>query len=186
MICHGHIAFAGTTCYNRLMSPIRVLLVDDHALLRQGTRELLEHERDIEIITEADDGQQAVQLAAELQTDVVVMEAAMDVMNGVEAARQIKAHCPDTAVLILSAYDSDAFVFASLEAGATGYLLKSYRADELAQAVRTVHAGGSRCTRTSPASWWIISLKARTRLLKPNRGRWNKRSLPSASWRCSG
>ena len=142
-LLHGRIARVGATCYNQAMSLIRVLLVDDHALLRQGTRELLEHERDVEVIAEADDGLEAVQLAAELQPDVVIMDAAMDVLNGVEATRQIKAHRPNTAVLMLSAYDSDAFVFASLEAGATGYLLKSCRADELAQAVRTVHAGGS-------------------------------------------
>ncbi len=140
---HKRIALVGATCYNQAMSLIHVLLVDDHVLLRQGTRELLEHEKDIEVIAEADDGVQAVRLAAELRPDVVIMDAAMDGLNGVEATRQIKTHRPDTAVLMLSAYDSDAFVFASLEAGATGYLLKSCRADELVQAVRTVHAGGS-------------------------------------------
>jgi len=125
------------------MPPIRVLLADDHVLVRQGTRELLEREGDIEVVAEAEDGQQAVQLTGELRPDVVIMDAAMAGLNGVEATRQIRACCPDTAVLILSAYDSDAFVFASLEAGATGYLLKSCQADELAQAVRTVHTGGS-------------------------------------------
>jgi len=137
------IAFAGATCYNQAMSPIRILLVDDHVLFRQGTRELLEHEQDIEVIAEADDGLEAARLAVELQPDVVVMDAAMDRLDGVEATRQIKAKRPDTAVLILSAYDSDAFLFAALKAGATGYLLKSCRADELVQAVRAVHAGGS-------------------------------------------
>jgi len=125
------------------MQRIRILLADDHVLVRKGTRELLEHEDDFEVVAEADDGQQAIQLSTELQPDVVIMDAAMPGLNGVEATRQVKAHCPNTAVLILSAYDSDAFVFASLEAGATGYLLKSCRADELAQAVRAVHAGGS-------------------------------------------
>ncbi len=137
------VVLAGTVCYNRIMSSIRVLLVDDHVLFRQGTRELLEHEGDIEVIGEANDGLEAVELAANLAPDVVVMDAAMDELNGVQATRRIKDCCPDTAVLILSAYNSDAFVFASLEAGATGYLLKSCRASELAQAVRTVHAGSS-------------------------------------------
>jgi len=125
------------------MSPIRVLLADDHVLVREGTRELLERAGDIQVVAEADDGHQAARLAAELRPDVAILDAAMPGLNGVEAAAQIKACSPDTAVLLLSAYDSDAYVFASLEAGATGYLLKQCRADELIQAVRTVHAGGS-------------------------------------------
>lgn len=125
------------------MSPIRVLLADDHVLVREGTRELLERAGDIQVVAEADDGQQAARLAAELRPDVAILDAAMPGQNGVETTAQIKARAPGTAVLVLSAYDSDAYVFAALEAGATGYLLKQCRADELIQAVRTVHAGGS-------------------------------------------
>ena len=125
------------------MSPIRVLLADDHVLVREGTRELLEHEEDIRVVAEASDGQQAVQLASELQPDVVIIDAAMPGINGVDATRRIRALSPGTAVLLLSAYDNDAYVFASLEAGAAGYLLKSSQAKELIQAVRIVHSGGS-------------------------------------------
>lgn len=125
------------------MQRIRILLADDHMLVREGTRQLLEREPDLEVVAEADNGQQAVELAAKLRPDVAVLDAAMPGVNGVEAARRIKATCPDTALLILSAYDSDAYLFAALEAGATGYLLKSSPAQELVRAVRTVHAGGS-------------------------------------------
>ena len=115
----------GSRLRGRDVQRIRILLADDHVLVREGTRELLEREPDLEVVAEADDGQQAVHLAAELKPDVAVLDAAMPGVNGVEAARQIKAVCPATAVLILSAYDSDAYLFAALEAGATGYLLKS-------------------------------------------------------------
>jgi len=123
--------------------PIRILLADDHVLVLEGTRELLEREPDLEVVAEAYDGQRAVELAAELRPDVAVLDAAMPGVNGVEAARQIKAACPATAVLILSAYDSDAYLVAALEAGATGYLRKSSPAQELVRAVRTVYDGGS-------------------------------------------
>lgn len=125
------------------MQPIRILLADDHVLVREGTRELLEREPDLQVVAEADDGQQAVELAAKLQPDVAVLDAAMPGLNGVETARRIRSACPRTAVLILSAYDSDAYLFAALEAGARGYLLKSSPAQELIRAVRAVHGGGS-------------------------------------------
>lgn len=125
------------------MDTITVLLADDHVLVRQGTRELLEHEEDLEVIGEAGDGLEAVELAAELHPDVVIMDIAMPKLSGIEATRKIKATQPDSAVLILSAYDDDQYIFALLEAGAAGYLLKDVPAHELIDAIRAVYAGES-------------------------------------------
>lgn len=125
------------------MKRIRILLADDHVLVRQGTRELLEREPDLEVVAEASDGQEAVALAKEFRPDVAVLDVTMPGVNGVEAGRSITKACPGTAVLVLSAHDSDAYLFAALEAGARGYLLKSGSAQDLVQAVRTVHVGGS-------------------------------------------
>jgi len=122
---------------------IRVLLADDHAVVRQGTRELLERETEIDVIAEASDGKEAVHLAIKERPDVVVMDFAMPELNGIEATRQIKAVEPGIAVLVLTAYDSHQYIFAFLEAGAAGYLLKDVQVDELVQAIRAVHAGES-------------------------------------------
>ena len=125
------------------MDKIRILLADDHALVRQGTREFLEREGDVVVVAEAGDGEEAVQLTASHRPDVVVMDVAMPKLNGIEATKQIKAANPTVAVLVLSAYDDDQYVFALLEAGAAGYVLKDVHASELAKAVRAVHAGES-------------------------------------------
>ena len=122
---------------------IRVLIADDHAVVREGTRELLEQEPDLEVVAEASDGKEAVQRAGSFKPDVAIMDIAMPLLDGIEATRQIKALYPSIAVLILSAYDDDQFVFSLVEAGAAGYLLKSVRARELIDAVRAVHAGES-------------------------------------------
>jgi DNA-binding NarL/FixJ family response regulator len=126
-----------------VVSKIRILLADDHAVVRQGTRELLERESDLEVVAEAGDGEEAVQLASSQRPDVAIMDIAMPKLNGIEATRQIKASLPATAVLVLTAYDNDQYIFALLEAGAAGYLLKDVRAEELIKAVRAVHAGES-------------------------------------------
>jgi NarL family two-component system response regulator LiaR len=125
------------------MPKIRILLADDHVLVREGTRELLEREDDLQVVAEAGDGEAAVRLTAETGPDVALVDIAMPKLNGIEATKQIKAISPATAVLILTAYDDDQYIFALLEAGAAGYLLKDVRGRDLVEAVRAVHAGES-------------------------------------------
>ena len=122
---------------------VRVLIAEDHALVRDGIRELLERQSDIEVVGEAADGEEAVQLARQLQPDIVLMDISMPRLNGVEATRIIKQSSPHIAVLVLSAYDDDAYVFAVFEAGAAGYLLKSAKSIEVVDAVRAVWQGDS-------------------------------------------
>jgi DNA-binding NarL/FixJ family response regulator len=122
---------------------IRILLADDHVLVREGTRELLEREKDMAVVAEAGNGEEAVQLARRHLPDVALMDIAMPRLNGIEATKQIKACCPSIAVLVLTAYDDDPYVFALLEAGAAGYLLKNVRGHCLVEAIRAVHAGES-------------------------------------------
>jgi len=125
------------------MAKIRVMLVEDHVLVREGTRELLDRENDLEVVAEAGDGEEAIRLAALRHPDVVVMDMAMPRLNGIEATRQIKATNPGTAVLVLTAYDDEQYIFAFLEAGAAGYLLKDVSTRDLIQAIRAVHSGES-------------------------------------------
>jgi DNA-binding NarL/FixJ family response regulator len=123
--------------------PVRVLIVDDHEVVRRGTRELLDLADGVDVVGEAQDGQEAIELARELRPDVVLMDVAMPNLGGVEATRAIKRELPTTAVLALSAYDDDPYVFALLEAGAAGYLLKDVRGHQLIAAVRAVREGES-------------------------------------------
>lgn len=125
------------------METIRILIADDHAFVREGTRRILEQEPDLEVVAEAGDGEEAVKLACDLKPDVALVDVAMPRIDGIEATRRIKAQCPAVAVLVLSAYDDDQFVFGLLEAGAAGYLLKSVRGQEIVDAIRAVHAGES-------------------------------------------
>ncbi|MCJ7605112.1 MAG: response regulator transcription factor [Dehalococcoidales bacterium] len=122
---------------------IKILIADDHAVVREGTRKILEHEPDLEVVAEASDGEEAVRLTGAHKPDVAIIDIAMPGVNGLEATRQIKNLYPAVAVLILTAFDDDQFVFGLLEAGAAGYLLKSVRGRELVEAVRQVHAGES-------------------------------------------
>ncbi|WP_376794342.1 response regulator [Thermogemmatispora sp.] len=122
---------------------IRVLLADDHALVREGTRRLLEAESDVAVVAEAASGEEAVEAAQRLNPDIAIMDIAMPGMGGIEATRQIKAHCPKTAVLVLSAYDDEQYLLALLEAGAAGFLLKNVHGQELVNAIRAVARGES-------------------------------------------
>jgi DNA-binding NarL/FixJ family response regulator len=122
---------------------IRVILADDHAVVRKGIREFLEEAGDVEVVAEADDGAQALRLIEAHRPDVAVLDIRMPGVTGVEAARQVKDRFPQVRVLILTAYDDDPYVFALLQAGADGYVLKTASGDELVRAVRTVHRGGA-------------------------------------------
>ncbi len=125
------------------MKPIRILLADDHVVVREGTRQILEREADLSVVAEASDGQEAIDLAEQEQPDIAVLDVSMPVMNGIEATKAIKARLPQISVLVLTAYDYDEYVFAILEAGAAGYLLKNARSSDLINAVRRIHAGES-------------------------------------------
>ena len=125
------------------MEKIKVMLVEDHVLVREGTREMLDREEDLCVVAEAGDGEEAVQLAAEHRPDIIIMDIAMPKLDGIEATRQIKAANPTTSILVLTAYDDDQYVFAFLEAGAAGYLLKDVSTSDLIQAIRSVHSGES-------------------------------------------
>ena len=125
------------------MKRITVLLAEDHQIVREGFRSLLKHERDIEVVGEAETGRQAVQLTRKLRPAVVVMDIAMPLLNGLEATRQIREGFPDTKVLILSAHSDDAYVEQVAVLGATGFLLKQTSSENLATAIREVQKGNS-------------------------------------------
>ncbi len=125
------------------MKPIRILLADDHVMVREGTRRILEREPDLRVVAEAGDGREMVALAEQERPDVLIVDVSMPVMNGIEATRMVKRLLPQAAVLVLTAYDDDQYVFAILEAGAAGYLLKNVRGSELIEAVRKVYEGES-------------------------------------------
>lgn len=121
--------------------PIRILLVDDHKIVREGTRQLLELSDDMVVVAETANGQDAVRLCRELTPDVVVMDVHMPVMNGLDATRIIRAQHPDIQVIILTAHDDDRYIFPLLDSGAGGYLMKTASGDDLANAIRAVHRG---------------------------------------------
>ena len=123
------------------MTDIRVILCEDHLITRQGIRRLLEDEKGLEVVGEASNGEEVIQLVGEVKPDVILMDVAMPKLNGIEATRQIKIISPNTNVLILSAYDDDEYVFALLKAGANGYLLKNVSGSELVRAIKAVYKG---------------------------------------------
>jgi DNA-binding NarL/FixJ family response regulator len=127
---------------------IRILLADDHGIVREGLRFLLNKESDMEVVGEAEDGRKALELVRKLLPDVVVMDIAMPNLNGIEAARQITHEFPKVKVIALSMHSDRTFVVSMLKAGASGYVLKDCLSDELVEAIRTVTEGG-----------WYISRK---------------------------
>lgn len=125
------------------MDRIRILLADDHTVVRDGLRVLLERQPGFEIAGEASDGIEAVRLAGETLPDVVLMDIAMPLLNGIEATRRIVAGCPRTAVVILSMHYDESYILRSLKAGARGYLVKDSAKSELINGIRAVHEGRS-------------------------------------------
>jgi two-component system, NarL family, response regulator LiaR len=125
------------------MEKIRIVIADDHGVVREGTRTLLEKQPDMEVVGEAANGEEAVRLIEELKPDVAIVDISMPKLTGIEVTRQVKPRVPHTAILVLTAYDNDEYVFAILEAGAAGYLLKDVNFQDIADAVRSVHAGES-------------------------------------------
>jgi two-component system response regulator NreC len=123
------------------MRKLRILLVDDHAVVRAGIRSLLEGEADMEVVGEARSGEEAVDKATQLQPELVLMDIAMPGMNGIEATRRIKTELPGTSVLILTMHDDEQFFFPALRAGASGYVVKEAEPRELLNAIQTVGRG---------------------------------------------
>ncbi|BAS31702.1 response regulator transcription factor [Dehalococcoides mccartyi] len=122
---------------------IKVLLADDHVIVRESTRELIQRESGMMVVGEASDGVEAVEMSMKVHPDVVVMDIAMPRLNGIEATKQIKQLLPTTAILILTAYESEQYILAILEAGAAGFLLKNVKGTQLLEAIRSVYAGES-------------------------------------------
>ena len=120
---------------------IRVLIADDHGIVRSGLRMLIERQGDMSVVGEADDGLDALQLTQAQHPDVAVLDVSMPRMTGLQAAREIRAHSPDTRVLLLSMHDDERYFFEGLEAGAAGYVLKRAADTDLIEALRTIAAG---------------------------------------------
>jgi len=155
------------------MDKIRILLVDDHTILRDGIRLLLESEPDMTVVGEAEDGRTAVKLTCQLKPDVVLMDIAMPLLNGLEATRQIKHDCPHAKVLILTMHENEEYIRQALASGAMGYILKDAAARELLNAIHAVHRGEA-----------ILS-PAVTRLVVENYLRWGDIQKDSSTNRLS-
>lgn len=123
------------------MKPIRILLADDHTVMRRGIRLLLESQAEFSVVAEASDGRQAVQQAEETQPDVAVVDIAMPNLSGIEAAQRIVTALPNTAIVILSMHSDEGYVLRALKAGAKGYLLKDSAEGDLIEAIKAVHQG---------------------------------------------
>ncbi len=126
-----------------IMNNIKVLLAEDHTIVRKGLRALLDQEVDIEVVDEAEDGREAVQKVEQLQPDIVLMDISMPSMNGLEATRQIKKRFPEVKVIILTVHTNEEYIFEILQAGASGYLIKKAAPKELISAIQAVYKGNS-------------------------------------------
>lgn len=137
---------------------IRVMLVDDHAVVRNGLRSFLQVHKDLDLVGEAENGAEAVRLAQQIQPDVVLMDLKMPEMDGVAATRELRARFPKMRVLVLTSFAEDNMVQGALQAGATGYLLKNVTGQELANAIRAAYAG--RMTLSSEATEALVHAAA--------------------------
>lgn len=122
---------------------IKILLAEDHAIVREGLRSLIGKQSDMEIIGEAEDGQGSVELARQLQPDIIVMDVILPILNGMDATRQIKAENPDVKILALSVHDDSEFVLDMVKAGVSGYMIKDCILEDLVKAIKTITAGES-------------------------------------------
>jgi len=150
---------------------ISIILVEDHKIVREGTRQLLEQSTDMKVVGEASDGLEAVELAGRLQPDVMVMDVRLPKLNGIEATRMITVQFPMIKILILSAHDDDSYVFPLLEAGASGYLLKTSSGAELADAIRSVIAGQT-----------VLSPRIREKIINRLGGRQPYQTIDMQEW----
>lgn len=130
------------------MSKLRVLIADDHKIIRDGLKRVINAEPDMEVVGEADDGQEAWQKAKELQPDVVIMDVSMPKMDGIKATEKLKRECPQVKVIALTAYDNNGYINRLFQAGASGFMLKLAAAEELINAIRIVAAGDSYLDKT--------------------------------------
>ena len=153
------------------MSMVRVLVVDDQEMIRAGIRLMVDHEDDLEVVAEAADGAEAVKAVQAHAPDVVVMDIRMPMLDGIEATRRIVGSASHAAVLILTTFDDDEFVFGALRSGAAGFLLKDSRPDDLINAIRAVNEGGSLVapglTRKLIERWSVLEDAAADRLDPP-------------------
>ena len=159
------------------MKRITVLLAEDHMIVREGFRKMLELEDDIEVVGEAQDGRQAVAMAGKLRPAVVLMDIAMPLLNGLEATRQVLKAFPATKVLMLSAHSDDAYVNKAAESGAVGFLLKQTSAHDVCRAIREVHKGKLFSAPPFPGVW-----TTRYPIVRPNGSR-STRKLPQLTSR---
>lgn len=158
------------------MNPLRILLADDHALVRAGIRSLLERMPMVEVVAEASNGREAVELIAQTQPDLVLMDVAMPLLNGLDAVALVTKNFPAVHVIVLSMHSSEEFVVDALRCGASGYLLKDSASEELQLAVRTVAAGGKYFSAHFSRDT-IASYMARIRANEPPRGALTPRQL---------